>query len=208
MNATSRKSTMMTLFTSPLCPYGHSVRIVMTEKSITADIEYIDVNEPPEDLIELNPYGTMPTFLDRDLVLYNSRIIMEYLDERFPHPPLYQMDPVARARSRMLAYRVDQDWYRLWEEIENSGEKKAARAKKMLRESLTMATPIFEAKPYFMSDDYSLIDCYLAPLLWRLPSIGVELQKQSVALKEYADRLFEREAFQESMNDDERELCR
>ena len=205
MSATSRKATM-TLFTSPLCPYGHSVRIVITEKSIAADIEYIDINEPPEDLLELNPYGAMPTFLDRDLVLYNSRIIMEYLDERFPHPPLHQMDPVARARARMLVHRVDQDWYRLWEEIENSGEKKAARAKKMMRESLTAATPIFEAKPFFMSDEYSLVDCCLGPLLWRLPSIGIELQKQSQALQDYADRLFKREGFQESMNDDEREL--
>ncbi len=128
-NITTRKS-VMTLFTSSTCALSHCVRFVVFEKGITADIEFFDPSEPPEDLIELNPTGTSPTLIERDLVLYDSRIIMEYFDERFPHPPLHQMDPVSRAKSRMLIKRIDQDWYQLLNEIQNSGEKKSARAKK------------------------------------------------------------------------------
>ena len=179
---------------------------MLTEKGVSADVEYIDINEPCDDLIELNPYSTMPTMVDRDLVLYDSRIIMEYLDERFPHPPLHPLDPVARAQARMLIQRIDEDWYRLLDEIETSGEKKAGRAKKMLRESLIAAAPIFKAKPYFMSDDFSLVDCVLAPLLWRLPSLNIELPKQAGAIVAYADRIFARDSFRASLSDEEGDL--
>lgn len=195
----------MTLFCSPTCAYSHRTRFVLFEKGIAADIEYIDVNQPPEDLLELNPFGTTPTMVDRDLVLYDSRIIMEYLDERFPHPPLHPMDPVSRARARMLVHRIDQDWYSLLEEIEQSADKKAIKPKKMLRESLIAANPLFAAKPYFLSEDFSLVDCALAPLLWRLHSLGIDLPKQAEAIRNYAERLFEREAFQASLSEQERE---
>ena len=204
--AASRKS-VMTLYCSPTCAYSHSARFVLHEKGIAADIEYIDVNQPPGDLLELNPYGTTPTMVDRDLVLYDSRIIMEYLDERFPHPPLHPMDPVSRARARMLVHRIDQDWYSLLNEIEKSADKKAVqKAKKMLRESLISAAPVFAAKPYFLSDEFSLVDCTLAPLLWRLPALGIDLPKQAEAIKFYASRLFERDSFQTSLSEQEREL--
>ena len=205
-NSTSRKSGM-TLFTTPTCVLSHCARLVMFEKSVTADIEYFDQNQPPEDLIELNPTGISPTLVERNLVLYDSRIIMEYLDERFPHPPLHQMDPVSRANSRMIIKRIDQDWYQLLDEILHSGEKKSARAKKMLKESLIAATPIFESQPYFMSDEYSLVDCALAPLLWRLPSLGIDLNSLSPALTSYANRLFSREAFQLSLSEEEQEMA-
>lgn len=202
--AVSRKA-VMTLFCSPTCAYSHRARLVIWEKGIVADIEYFNVHEPPEDLIELNPLGTSPTMVDRDLVLYDSNIIMEYLDERFPHPPLHPMDPVSRARTRMMVHRIDRDWYSLVDEIERLSEKKAAKPRRMLRESLVSATPLFAAKFFFLNDEFSLVDCALAPLLWRLPILGVELPKQAEPIKTYAARLFEREGFQLSLSEQERE---
>lgn len=196
----------MTLFSSPTCAMSHCARLVMHEKGVTADIEFYDTDAPPEDLLELNPNGTSPTLIERDLVLYDSRIIMEYLDERFPHPPLHQMDPVSRANARMLIKRIDMEWYQLLDEIINSGEKKSARAKKMLRESLLAAAPVFEANPYFMSEEFSLIDCALAPLLWRLPSIGIDITSLGKGITAYANRLFTRKAFQESLSTQEKEM--
>lgn len=202
---TIRKSSMI-LFSSPTCAMSHGARLVLHEKAITADIEYFDVNQPPNDLLEFNPTGTSPTLVERDLVLYDARIIMEYLDERFPHPPLHQMDPVSRANSRMIIKRIDQDWYELMNEIVHSGEKKSARAKKLLKESLLAAAPIFEARPFFMSDEFSLIDCVMAPLLWRLPILGIETATTGDALKSYANRLFRRPAFAASLSNDEKEM--
>jgi RNA polymerase-associated protein len=132
---------------------------------------------------------------------------MEYLDERFPHPPLHQMDPVSRANARMLIKRIDQDWYQLLDEILFSGEKKSARAKKLLRESILSATPIFAARPYFMSDEFSLIDCAIAPLLWRLPSIGIDVSTPNEVITDYAQRLFKRPAFKRSLSEDEKEMA-
>ena len=202
--APSRKS-VMTLFCSPTCAYSHRARFVLWEKGITADIEYINVHQPPEDFIELNPHGTTPTMVDRDLVLYDSNIIMEYLDERFPHPPLHPMDPVSRARARMMVHRIDQDWYSLMVEIERMPDKKAAKPRKILRESLVAAIPVFAAKIFFLSDEFSLVDCALGPLLWRLPTLGIELPKQAEPIKSYAARVFEREGFKQSLSEQERE---
>lgn len=197
----------MTLFCSSSCPFSHRTRVVLYEKAISADIEYVKPGLPPEDLIELNPYGTMPTLVDRDLVLYDSRIIMEYLDERFPHPPLHPMDPVARARARLLVHRIDQDWYSLIQEIEDGAPESGIKARKLLREGLLAAIPAFAAKPYFMSEEYSLVDCALAPLLWRLPSLGIDLPRQAEVIGRYAARLFERPAFQLSLSEYERSLA-
>lgn len=204
-NITSRKSAM-TLFSSPTCIMSHCARLVVHEKGVPADIEFFDPNDPPEDLLELNPNGSSPTFVERDLVLYDARIIMEYLDERFPHPALHQMDPVSRANARMLIKRIDQDWYPMLEEVLLNGDKKAAKAKKLLKESLMAAAPVFEATPYFMSEEYSLIDCAMAPFLWRLPSIGIDITSLGKGITAYANRLFSRKAFQESLSSQEKEM--
>jgi len=196
----------MTLFADPICHYSHRTRFIMCEKSTSSVIEYVDSKELPEDLQELNPYGTLPILIDRDLSLFNSRIIMEYLDERFPHPPLYPVDPVSRARARLLIHRIDQDWYTLLDDVINAGEKKSAKAKKLLRENLIAAVPIFEAKPYFMSDEFSLVDGILGPLLWRLPLYGIELPKEAQAVIDYSKRIIAREAFQESLSAKEKEM--
>jgi RNA polymerase-associated protein len=204
-NVITRKS-VMTLFSSPTCAMSHSARFVLHEKAVVADVEYYDPANPPEDLLELNPTGVSPTLIERDLVLYDSRIIMEYLDERFPHPPLHQMDPVSRANARMVIKRIDQDWYQLLDEILYSGEKKSARAKKMLKESILSAAPVFAARPFFMSDEFSLIDCALAPLLWRLPGIGIDVSTPNEIITNYAQRIFRRPAFKRSLSDAEKEM--
>jgi RNA polymerase-associated protein len=204
-NIITRKS-VMTLFSSPTCAMSHCARFVLQEKAVAADIEYYDPTDPPEDLLELNPSGTSPTLIERDLVLYDSRIIMEYLDERFPHPPLHQMDPVSRANARMQIKIIDQNWYQLLEEILYSGEKKSARAKKMLRESILSNAPVFADKPYFMGDEFSLIDCAIAPLLWRLPSLGIDVSTPNEVITNYAQRIFKRPAFKRSLSEAEKEM--
>lgn len=208
MASTASRKSVMTLYCSPTCAYSHRVRFVLFEKGIAADIEYVNARQPADEFLALNPTGILPTMVDRDLVLYESRIIMEYLDERFPHPPLHPMDPVARARARMMVHRIDQDWFQLLAEIEESTDsKRKSKATKQLRDALITATPIFSAKPYFLSDEFSLVDCSLAPLLWRLPSVGIDLPQQADALKFYANRLFDRSAFQASLSDQEREYA-
>lgn len=207
VNVNTRKSAM-TLLSLPNCVMSHGARFVLHEKGIAADIEYYDPHHLPEDLLELNPNGTSPTLIERDLVLYDARIIMEYLDERFPHPPLHQMDPVSRANTRMIIKRIDQDWYQLLDDALFAGEKKAAAAKKSLKKSLIEdATPVLKSKDYFMSDEFALIDCVMAPFLWRLPSIGIGLNSVSEELSHYANRLFSRKAFKASLSDIEKEMA-
>jgi len=180
--------------------------MVLAEKNITFEVRDMDPSGMPEELMELNPYGSLPTLVDRDLKLYESRIIMEYLDERFPHPPLLPVDPVSRSNSRLLIYRVDQDWYSLMDVI-REGKKAATKARKELRESLISTAPVFAAKPYFMSDEFTLVDCAIAPLLWRLPTLGVEIPATAKGLRDYAARLFERESFLQSLSEAEREMA-
>ncbi len=203
--AAANKRSVMTLYSDPSNPYCHRVRVVLAEKNITFEIEDIDPLNMPEELMELNPYGTLPTLVDRDLRLYESRIIMEYLDERFPHPPLLPVDPVSRSTSRLLMYRVDRDWYRLMDII-LEGKKDAAKARKELRESLITTAPVFAAKPFFMSDEFTLVDCAIAPLLWRLPMLGVEIPVSAKGLHNYAASLFKRESFVQSLTEAEQEM--
>lgn len=200
------KRSVMTLYSGSTCPYSHQVRIVLAEKGVSVDILITDVENPPEELIELNPYHTVPTLVDRDLVLYQSNIIMEYLDERFPHPPLLPVYPVARAKSRLMMYRIERDWYKLMNDIESGNTKASEIARKELRDNLVSLAPLFGDMPYFLSDEFSLVDCYLAPLLWRLPTYEIELPNSANAIKQYAKRLFQREAFQASLTEAEREL--
>ena len=205
MAAVSNKRSVMTLYSDPVNPYCHRVRLVLAEKNITYEVEDIDPLNMPEELMELNPYGTLPTLVDRDLKLYESRIIMEYLDERFPHPPLLPVDPVSRSTSRLLLFRVENDWYRQMDII-LAGKKEAAKARKELRESLITTAPVFGAKPFFMSDEFTLVDCAIAPLLWRLPVLGVEIPSSAKGLHNYAKRLFEKESFTQSLSEAEREM--
>mgnify|MGYP006420787917 FL=1 len=199
----------MTLFSDPICQYSHRVRIVLAEKGVTVDIEDIDPKSVTEEILEANPYGTLPTLVDRDLALYESNVVMEYLDERFPHPPLLPVYPVARAESRLWIYRIERDWCVLIDQIKASPDgKKADAARKEFRESLVTIAGIFEEMPYFMSEEFTLVDCCLAPMLWRLPELGISLpnNRHVKPLHEYMERLFERPSFQESLTDLEREI--
>ena len=203
------KRSSMTLFSDSNSHYSHRVRIVLAEKGVTVDLIESDSGNMPAELGDLNPYNSMPTLVDRDLVLYESKVMMEYLDERFPHPPLLPVYPVARAESRLFMYRIERDWCVLVDAIENSrSDNVVAKSAKELRESLLAIAPIFEEKPYFMSEEFTLVDCCVAPILWRLPALGVDMRpsKQSKPLLGYMERLFTRESFQESLSIQEREI--
>lgn len=193
-------------YSDPLCQYSHRVRLVLAEKDVVADLMDVMPGEYPDYLGEVNPYGTVPTLVDRDLALYDSMIILEYLDERYPHPPLLPAYPVARANTRMLAHRVEKDWCSLARVIQDANTKEAARAKarKTLRESLIGVAPVFASLPYFMSEELTLVDCCLLPLLWRLPALGVELPRAAQPLLDYMNRNFARPAFQASLSEQER----
>ena len=196
----------MVLYSDTISPIGHSVRIVLAEKDINVEINYVADEQRPEELNDLNPYNAVLTLIDRDLVLYDAQIIMEYLDERFPHPPLMPVDPVSRAGNRQLRFRVIKDLYSLLEDIEGEDETAAANARKNMRDNLTAIAPAFAQKPYFMSDDYTLIDCLLAPLLWRIDHYSIKLPASAKILTQYAESLFEREAFKISLSEAETEL--
>ena len=206
MAVLSNKRSVMHLYSDPVDPYSHRVRIVLAEKGVTVEIVDVDPAHIPEDLHDLNPYGTVPVLVDRDLVVYQSRVIMEYLDERFPHPPLMPVYPVARAQHRLMIYRLDRDWYALVKQIEVGGDKVAQQARKALRDSLVQAAPLFEKQPYFLGDEFSLLDCAILPVLWRLPSLGVDLPTQARALHKYAERQFRRDSFRASLSPRERDL--
>jgi len=207
MAAAANRRPVMTLYSRTDCPLSHRVRIVLTEKNISADIIDVDIDALPEDLIELNSYNTEPTLVDRDLVLYDSNIIMEYLDERFPHPPLMPVDPVSRARARMMLFRVNSDWYGLLDAINGKDAQLVAKAKKELRDGLVLISQVFVKSKFFMSEEFGLIDASLAPILWRLPNYGIELPTKAKPIMDYAERIFERDGFSASLSEVERELA-
>ncbi|STY28115.1 stringent starvation protein A [Legionella wadsworthii] len=198
------KRTIMSLFSDTDDVYSHQVRIVLAEKGVNVEILTAKQAEPSADLLTVNPYGTVPTLIDRELVLYEPRIIMEYLDERFPHPPLLPVYPVARAETRKMMHRIEHDWYYLMNCILQ--ENNADQARTNLFDSLTALDPVFADKTYFLSDEFSLLDCALAPLLWRLPRLGIEIAPEFKGIIAYMQRLFKRESFQTSLTDAERQL--
>lgn len=201
------KRAVMTLYSGDTDIYSHQVRIVLAEKGINVDVINVDENHPCEELLELNPYNTLPTLVDRELVLYRSGIIMEYLDERFPHPPLLPVYPVARAKSRLMIHRIDSDWYSLLKQIEqNEGSKESKAARDELREGLISLTPIFADAPYFLSEDFTLVDCCISPLLWRLPRLGIEIPSKYKPIHQYMNRIFKRDTFQASLTEAELEI--
>lgn len=206
MASIANRRSVMVLYSDSVTPISHCVRIVLAEKDINVEINYVEGDNKPEELIELNPYNSVLTLIDRELVLYNAQIIMEYLDERFPHPPLMPVDPVSRAINRQFRYRVMRDLYKLVDDLDGDNDIAAANARKIMRDNLTAIVPVFEQKPYFMSDEYSLIDCCMAPLLWRINTYGIKLPSSAKSLIKYGERLFERDAFQTSMSNTEREM--
>src|SRR5690554_6427735 len=176
MAASPRMRNALTLFSSVDDVLCHRVRLVLAAKGVTYDLITVDPKDPPEDLIDLNPYHSVPTLVERDLVLYASTVVTEYLDERYPHPPLMPVDPLSRAYLRQAMYRINRDWVESAKIIETStGPKKVAAAKKQLREEIIASDELFGLKPFLLSDELTLVDCALTPLLWRLPAYDVEL---------------------------------
>jgi len=207
MAVIANRRSVMTLFSKPTCIHSHRTRLVLAEKNINIEISDVDGPDLPEDLLDLNPYHTVPTLVDRDLVLYDSRVIIEYLDERFPHPPLMPVDPVTRAQFRLALFRIEMDWYQLAEQFEADGERKlATKSRKMLRDSILASVDLFSAKKYFLSDEFSLVDCSIAPILWRMPVYGIELGSQAEPIEMYMKRVFERRSFQDSLTELEQEM--
>ena len=202
--------TSMALFSDPLDHYSHRVRIVMSEKGVSSEIIDTDSNNLSAEILEVSPYAEMPVLVDRDVCLYNSVILMEYLDERFPHPPLLPVYPVSRAHIRLFIERIERDWCGIFDDL-IEGKLSAAKAKTArveLKSQILGMSQILKEKPYFMSDEFSLIDCCIAPILWRLPLINIELKKdaKSKPIYAYMERVFTKKCFIDSLSELERDI--
>ena len=199
----NRRSAIL-LFSLPNCLESHRTRIVIKEKEISAEIHEVDLNAIPEEVKVLSPYDEYPSLVDRELVLQNSRVIIEYLDERFPHPPLLPVDPISRARFRLALNEIEHNWYSKYVEAYNNEVLDVNFVTEIKNYFLEIA-PLIKKK-FFMSDDFGLVDCSIAPLLWRLKSLDFDLAENNKVIADYSERIFEREAFQESLTETEKEL--
>ncbi|SHN93225.1 Stringent starvation protein A [Bathymodiolus heckerae thiotrophic gill symbiont] len=197
-----------TLYSSPHEIESHVVRFIMAEKNIERDIFNIEINEMPEEILELNPCQSLPTLFDRGIVLYDLSVIMEYLDERFPFPPLLPVDPIEKSEKRLMIFRFTRSagcWFELVDTIENGDKKAATEARKILKSNLIELVPLFAYKPFFKSDDMTIVDACLGALLWRMKKLDIELGASGKAVTDYAKRLFVRDSFKESLTDCEKE---
>jgi stringent starvation protein A len=205
MASPANRKPVMILYTGS-DPYSHRTRIVLFEKEVECNFTEVDPNKKPRELADINPYNQAPTLIDRDLNLYDSLIINEYLDERLPHPPLMPVDPVSRARARLMLHRFDEDWYTLIPDITGDDKKASTRARTVIRDGLTVISPVFKAQKYVLGDEFSLVDCALAPILWRLDYYKISLPRQAKPILDYAERIFDRKSFQLSLTENEKEM--
>lgn len=199
----------MTLYSDPRDHHSHRVRMVLAEKDVRVEVVDVNPRRLPRALLDANPYNTVPTLVDRDLVLYNSAVIIEYLDERFPHPPLLPVYPVARAQSRLLMHRIELDWSGHLAALMRGrgGARVLDRAHKALRESVVAIAPAFGEKPFFMSDELTLVDCCIAPVLWRLEHVGIDLpDRLTRPMVRYMQKIFARRSFRDSLTEIEAEM--
>lgn len=209
MSISIRGRSTMALYSSASCIECHRVRFVLAEKGI--NVEIVDVDSDPsaaEDLAELNPYNETPTLVDRDLVLYDAGVINDYLDERYPHPPLMPVDPVSRAQLRLVHHRVLRDWYPLAIQLEATSGRKAESLRKQLRESIIAANELFQPATFVLNEELTLVDCTLAPLFWRLTAFGIDLGRSASATQAYIQRLITRRSFKASLSPAERDMAR
>lgn len=205
MGLSQRSRTVLTLYSAADCVHCHRVRMALAAKGVTYDHVVVDLDNPPEDLLDLNPYNSVPTLVDRDLVLYDTSVICEYLDERYPHPPLMPVDPLSRARLRLAIVRIENDWLTLVDEIE-AGGKPADVARKALRDDLVKNVSAFKASKFFLSPEISLADCALAPLIWRLDAMNVQLPRDAQPIIDYGERIFRSQGFARSLTAEEQSL--
>lgn len=195
---------MMTLYSGTTCPFSHRCRIVLYEKGMDFQVIDVDLFDKPEDLATMNPYNQTPVLLERDLILYESNIINEYIDDRFPHPQLMPADPVLKARARLFLFRFEDDLFSQVEAIETGSVKQAEKARGQVRDNLIQIAPVFTHQKYMLGDDFSILDVAIAPLLWRLDLYGIQLPRQASPLMKYAERLFSRSAFVEALTASEK----
>lgn len=204
--ANPRLRNALTLFSARDCVVCHRVRLVLAAKGVSYELVSVDPNNPPEDLIDLNPYHSVPTLVDRDLVLYAASVVSEYLDERYPHPPLMPIDPLSRARLRLAMLRIEHEWVPQIQAIQHGGKAQIETGRKRLKELLLASLPLFKASRFFLNPEMSLADCAMAPIVWRLPSLGISLPKDAKAIEDYGQRIFRSPGFARSLTPEERAL--
>ena len=204
--ASPRLRNALTLFSSRDCVVCHRVRLVLAAKGVTYDLVPVDPANPPEDLLELNPYHSVPTLVERDLVLYAASVVSEYLDERYPHPPLMPVDPLARARLRLAMLRLEHEWVPHVQAVQHGNKQQAEAGRKRLKELLAASLPLFKASKFFLNPEMSLADCALAPIIWRLQSLGVPLPKDGKPIDDYGQRIFRHPGFARSLTPEEKTL--
>jgi len=202
--------TSMALFSDPLDHYSHRVRIVMAEKGVTGEIIDSNLDSLSDELLEVSPYAELPVLVDRDVCLYDSVVLMEYLDERFPHPPLLPVYPVSRAEIRLFIQRIQKDWCEMFDNLVSAklSDSELKKTRQEFKSQIIALSPILKEKPFFMSEDFSLVDCCIAPILWRLPLIGIELQKDTKTKPIYAymQKIFTKPCFINSLSELERDI--
>ncbi|PZU27337.1 MAG: stringent starvation protein A [Stenotrophomonas sp.] len=206
MAASVRMRNTLTLFSANDDALCHRVRLVLAAKGVTYDLVPVDAQNPPEDLIDLNPYHSVPTLVERELVLYAASVVSEYLDERYPHPPLMPVDPLSRARLRLAMLRIEHDWVPQVQAIQMGNKTQAEAGRKRLKELVAQSVPLFKASKFFLNPEMSLADCAMAPIIWRLESLGVALPKDGKAIEDYGNRFFRHPAFVRSLTDQEKKL--
>ncbi len=207
MAASQRLRNALTLFSSTDCVLCHRVRLVLAAKGVSYDLVPVDPQDPPEDLIDLNPYHSVPTLVERDMVLYAASVLSEYIDERYPHPPLMPIDPLSRARLRLGMLRLEHDWVPQVQAIQLGTRAQAEAGRKRLKELLTASVPLFKAYKFFLNPEMSLADCAMAPIIWRLDALGVSLPRDGAkTIEEYGNRIFRNPGFARSLTEQERRL--
>lgn len=205
MVQSARSRTVLTLYTTADDIQCHRARLVLAAKGVSYERVLVDPAKPPEDLVDLNPYGTTPTLVDRDLTLYDTAVVCEYLDERYPHPPLMPIDPLSRARLRLATVRIERDWLPEVVAI-RAGGRAADGARKRLRDHLLASLPLFKAAKFFLNPEMSLVDCLVAPVVWRLPWLGVDLGREGKPIVDYGERLFHSQGYARSLTNEERAM--
>ncbi|MBA3485792.1 MAG: glutathione S-transferase N-terminal domain-containing protein [Lysobacter sp.] len=206
MATSPRMRNALTLFSSTDCVLCHRVRLVLAAKGVVYDLIPVDPQNPPEDLVDLNPYHSVPTLVERDLVLYAASVVSEYLDERYPHPPLMPVDPLSRARLRLAMLRLELDWVPQVQAIQLGNKTQAEAGRKRLKELLTASVPLFKAFKFFLNTEMSLADCAMAPIIWRLQALNVPLPKDGKSIEDYGNRIFRNPGFTRSLTEQERRL--
>ena len=198
---------MMNLYSGTTDPFSHRCRIVLFEKGMDFEVIDVDLYNKPEDIAVINPYNRVPVLVDRDLVLYESNIINEYIDERFPHPQLMPPDPIMRARARQLLHTFEQELFTHLDALE-AAQKGVDQVRAHVRDHLTQLAPVFTKQKYMLGDEFSMLDVAIAPLLWRLEHYGIELPKAAAPLMKYAERIFSRQGFIDALTPSEKVMRR